>query len=389
MVKCCRFFFNKINNNYFLLVVFFITLLLANNNYTKKIYFSLIYLPHNFNILGFNFSYITYFFVNNFLMTFLFFKIILELKYERFMGFLANNYVIFLPAFAALGGMLLPGLIFYLFNFNNIIIRHGWAIPTVTDIPFVICILSILNSYIPVSFRTFLLILSVFDDIIAILIIAIFYNKNISIFFLFLSFLNILFLFLLYFFKNKSLIVYLFCGLFLWFMLFKSGIHPTMTGLFMGLFSSDRYIINNVSLDRILYSNLRFFVDKIILPIFIFVNSGVCFLHIHFKDFFSFLFLGIFFGLFLGKPIGITFFSWVFTKLKSKSMLIDLNIYNILSAGIISGIGFTMSIFIILLSYNSSYDFILIEIAKLGVFLSSLVSGILGCLMIKKQFKKN
>lgn len=324
--------------------------------------------------------------VNDGLMSIFFLLIGLEIKRELLTGHLSSLSKIALPAFAALGGMILPALLFIFFNFNDNIALRGWAIPTATDIAFVLIILTILGNKIPTSLKIFLMTLAVFDDIGAILIIAIFYSSELSLSSLFFAFLSILVLITFNYFQVKKLGFYLAIGLFLWFFILNSGIHATLAGIILAFtvpLKIKTTLNKNTSPAKILEHHSRFWVNYYILPLFIFLNTGIDLGELSLQNLTTNISLGIIFGLFVGKQVGVFLFSYLCIKLKISKLPDSSNWMHIYGASILTGVGFTMCIFVDNLAFQD-YNYIL-DFNKVAILIGSILSAVIGLVILNKS----
>jgi len=323
------------------------------------------------------------FWVNDVLMTFFFLLIGFEIEREIYIGELSSVKKALLPLFAALGGMVVPALIYVSINYNSVSIS-GFGIPMATDIAFSLTIIAIIASRIPSSLKIFLTALAIIDDIGAILIIAIFYTKGFS--FLYLSIAVAIFLLLVVFNRRKikNLLFYFVPAIFMWICIYKSGIHPTVTGILLA------FVIpfgngDEKSVSYKLQHKLHTPVAYIILPIFAIANTGILINSSDFVHLLSLNSLGIIFGLVIGKPLGVTLFSWLAVKLKFCTLFENLKMKHVLGAGMVAGIGFTMSIFIALLAFE---DAELIKISKLSIIVASTLAAVFSMLFFVATNKK-
>jgi len=315
--------------------------------------------------------------INDGLMAIFFLLIGLELEREIYDGELSSRRNASLPIFAAVGGMIVPALVFLMFNAGTPA-QAGAGIPMATDIAFAIGILSLLGKRVPASLKIFLTALAVIDDLGAILVIAVFYSGSVSALNLAAALGIFLFLILLNRLKINSLIPYLIGGVLMWLFMSKSGVHATITGVLLA-FS----IPFGNGADHSPSYRLQHFLHKpvalVILPLFALANT--C-LPIG-SDMLSHLggnhSIGIIAGLLIGKPLGIVLFSMTGARLGLSSLPAELKWKNIAGAGFLAGIGFTMSIFISLLAFTSTE---LINISKISVFIGSLLSGITGLILL-------
>lgn len=309
--------------------------------------------------------------VNDGLMVVFFFLVGLEIKRELLVGELADRRQAILPILAALGGIITPALIYYLFNMGTSGQLEGWAIPTATDIAFSLAILSLLGKRVPVSIKIFLTALAIIDDLGAILIIAVFYTGAIQWEILFYSALILGVLILFSRLRLKRVGIYLLTGLFLWYFVLKSGIHPTIAGVLLALL-----------IPRELTGTMEHFLHKpvnyIILPLFALANTAIPLSIESTASAFSGISMGIVLGLFLGKPIGILLFSYAGVR-SGWARLPQKTTWKMMTGvGFIAGIGFTMSIFIASLSFS---DPATLNIAKLAIIAGSLLSAVAGYLV--------
>lgn len=313
--------------------------------------------------------------VNDGLMTIFFFMIGLELKREFVHGHLADPKQVILPASGALGGIIMPALVFYLFNISDHGSLRGWAIPTATDIAFALGVLALCSHQIPKSAKIFLLTLAIFDDLAAIIIIALFYTAHISVTALTYAFIGILGLLVLNRSKIISNIPYVLTGVFLWACVLKSGVHATLAGVITALFMPAGK--NTLRLEHDLHPWVAFF----ILPLFAFSNTGLNLLDVSLNSFINSVTLGCTLGLFLGKQVGVFIFSYIclkITKIKNS----DFKLITLWGLSLLSGIGFTMSLFIASLAYGRTNLDAVLQ-ARMGVLLGSLLSGVSGYLVLR------
>lgn len=313
--------------------------------------------------------------VNDGLMTIFFFMIGLELKREFVHGHLADPKQVVLPAAGALGGIIAPAMVFYIINRNDPSTLHGWAIPTATDIAFALGVLSLCSHRVPKSAKIFLLTLAIFDDLAAILIIALFYTSNISVTALTYAFIGVLGLIILNRSKVYSNAPYVLVGIFLWACVLKSGVHATLAGVITAIFMPAGK--NTLRLEHDLHPWVAFF----ILPLFAFSNTGINLLQVTLDNFLNTVNLGCALGLLLGKQFGVFTFSYIILKV-AKIRNSDLSLYHLWGLSLLSGIGFTMSLFIASLAYGRTNLDAVLQ-ARMGILLGSLLSGICGFLVLR------
>jgi len=322
--------------------------------------------------------------INDGLMAIFFLLIGIEIKRELISGHLSTAKKIALPAIAALGGMLVPAIIYVAFNYGDDFALQGWAIPTATDIAFALGILSLLGKRIPVSLKIFLMALAIFDDLGAILIIALFFTSNLSFHAISFAVICIIILFLLNRFKVTKLGFYWIVGTFLWIFVLKSGVHATLTGIIVA-FAIPLHAVNEkkklISPAKSLQHHIHFWVAFYILPLFAFVNAGVDLSDLSIEKISNGVSLGIIFGLFFGKQIGVFIFSYLAIKYKVAKMPRCTNWAQIYGVSVLTGVGFTMSLLIDALAFQNSNAFYYTD--KLGILIGSFLSGLLGYLVLR------
>ena len=324
--------------------------------------------------------------INDGLMTIFFLLVGLEIKREILEGELSSFKNATLPIFAALGGMLVPAAIFYFFNQGSKY-ENGWGIPMATDIAFSLAIISMLGKRVPVSIKIFLTALAIVDDLGAIVVIAIFYTEKIETTYLLLCGLVLLILIILNFFKVKRHIFYLIPGVFLWYFMHHSGIHATIAGVLLAFTiptnESDTEISPLEKLEEKLHTPVNYF----IMPLFALANTNIKFHNGMVDGLFTNFGYGIILGLALGKVIGINLFSFIAIELKLSDLPNNSKWSQMLGAGLLAGIGFTMSIFIALLSYKGELE--IQEEAKFAILVASAISGFMGYFLLKAISDKN
>lgn len=326
--------------------------------------------------------------VNDGLMAIFFLLVGLEIKRELFEGELNSFAKAILPAAAALGGMLVPALIYLAFNRGDPEALRGWAIPTATDIAFSLGILSLLGQRIPPALKIFLMALAIFDDIGAVVIIAIFYSHGISWLSLSLALVLTGVLLLLNRLRVTSYIPYFLVGIILWVCVLKSGVHATLTGIVLALAIPlrDREHPHYLPAAQLIKS-LHPWVAFGILPLFAFANAGISFAGFTWHHFVGPISLGITLGLLLGKQLGIWGFSLLAIKLKIAKMPAGGSGWGIYGIGLLGGVGFTMSLFIGTLAFELGQEASLHAVmVRCGVLTGSLLSGILGYLLLRNLY---
>jgi NhaA family Na+:H+ antiporter len=329
--------------------------------------------------------------VNDGLMAIFFLVIGLELKREMINGQLSTFSKILLPGVAAVGGMAFPALIYIILNKHEPLAMSGWAIPTATDIAFSLAVLSVLGKRVPVSLKIFLLSLAIIDDLGAVMVIALYYTSEISYINLLYAFFTFLVLITLNILNVRIIGVYIFGGLFLWYFILHSGIHTTIAGVILA--STIPFSIKKSSHSplRYLEEKLHTFSGFIILPLFAFFNADIDLNTISINSLSNTVPMGIMLGLILGKPIGITLLTYLSIKLKLCQLPSNINMYDILGVSFLCGIGFTMSLFINALAFPENIEVISFgqEFSKSGIFFGSILSGIVGYIILKIRLNKN
>ena len=360
--------------------------LIISNSELSNLYFNTLEKNIFIGIYNFGLKLTLIHWINDVLMAIFFFFVTLEIKREFIHGELSNIKQAILPIIAAVGGMLVPALIYVFINFDNSETLNGWAIPSATDIAFSLGVLSLLGSRVPLSLKVFLTALAIIDDLGAILIIAIFYSGDLEINYLSLMVLSIIVLLFLNKLNVKSFLPYLFIGILLWEFTHQSGIHATIAGVLLACTIPHRKKGKDFSLLMKIEHAISPYVAFGIMPLFAFANAGVSFDGLTFKSLLNKVPLGIVLGLFLGKQLGVFVFSYVSIKLKFAQMPNNSNWVNLYGVGILTGIGFTMSLFVGNLAFVENLEYI--NGVKIGVLTGSLLSTIFGYLLLLK-FSKN
>ena len=367
--------------------------------------------------------------INDGLMAIFFLNVGLEIKHEILAGELSQPKKAMLPIFAALGGMIFPALIFTIFN-GGTPSANGWGIPMATDIAFAMGVLALLGKSCPIGLKVFLTALAIVDDLGSIIVLAIFYPTH-AIHGIFLLYAAIVFAILIAFnlLKVRHPLMYLIPGIFLWYFVFKSGIHATIAGVLLAITIPTKTRINEIRF----YTNVQHLLNKfkeashgqldvvsspeqlqllhqinnrvddisplmdrfqvalnapvnyVIMPLFALANAGVAFSGGIFSSGYSHIALGIFFGLLIGKPVGIFLFSWLSIKLRLAQLPNNSTYKQLLAIGMVGGIGFTMSLFIDNLAFT---DPVMVSVGKAAVLVTSAIAVVLGFLAVKLTAKK-
>ncbi len=356
-----------------------IALIISNTNYAS-LYFDTLnqYLFIGINNFGLKLSVLHW--INDALMAIFFFFVTLEIKREFIQGELSNIKQAMLPIIGAVGGMLIPALIYVVINLNDPETLNGWAIPSATDIAFSLGVLSLLGSRVPISLKVFLTALAIIDDLGAILIIAIFYSGDLNIKYLSLMLISFLVLLALNRFNIKKFLPYLVVGIFLWDFTHNSGIHATIAGVLLAMTIPHRKKERDFSLLIKIEHGISPYVAFGIMPLFAFANAGVSLEGLSFNALLDKVPLGIVLGLFLGKQLGVFVFSYISIKLKFAQMPTNSNWYNFYGVGVLTGIGFTMSLFVGNLAFVENMQYM--DGVKIGVLTGSLLSTLFGYFLI-------
>ncbi len=321
--------------------------------------------------------------VNDGLMAIFFLLVGLEIKRELVEGELSSPKKAALPVFAATGGIVVPSLLYALFN-NNTPTSAGWGIPMATDIAFALAIIALLGDKIPNSLKIFLTALAIVDDLVAILVIALFYSADIQA--LYLLYAGVILLLQIAFnrFGCKNMLFYLIPGLFMWYFIHLSGVHATVAGVLTALTIPTTADATESPLEKLEHM-LTKPVNFLIMPLFALANTNIEFVAGMIEGITSNLSLGIILGLLAGKPVGILIFSWVSVALGLSTLPVGANWRRIFGLGLLAGIGFTMSIFIALLSFSEP---VFQTQAKFAILIASLIAGVSGYVFLRNAKKK-
>jgi NhaA family Na+:H+ antiporter len=372
-----NFFESEKNGGMILMVCVIISLAIANSGFadgfsnllTHSLGFSIGSLPINYTVSAW---------INDGLMAIFFLLVGLEIKRELIEGELSSVQKASLPVLAAIGGMVIPAAIYFLFN-KGTATASGWGIPMATDIAFALAIIAMLGKSVPASLKIFLAALAIADDLGAILVIAIFYTEQIHWNYLLMGGGIFALLLALNYFKVKSLWFYLIPGVLLWYFVHHSGIHATIAGVLLAF----TIPTNDTAIESPLEKLEHFLtvpVNFLIMPIFALANTNITFEKGMIEGLNSPLGFGIIVGLFFGKTIGITLFSWFAVKIKLATLPSGANWQHVIGVGMLAGIGFTMSIFIALLSFSDPFH---ITEAKFAILCTSVMSGLIGFVYLK------
>jgi len=368
-----------------LLIAAMVALIISNSNFSELYFNSLKqYIFIGINNFGLRLSLLHW--INDALMAIFFFFVTLEIKREFIQGELSNIKQALLPIFAAIGGMLVPALFYIFINFGNIETLNGWAIPSATDIAFSLGILSLLGSRVPISLKIFLTALAIIDDLGAIIIIAFFYSGDLN--FIYLSLILVSYFILLTFNKYnvKKILPYLIIGCFMWYFTHESGIHATIAGVLLATTIPHRKKNKDFSLLIKIEHAISPYVAFLIMPLFAFANAGVSLNGLTFSSLLLPVPLGVLLGLFVGKQVGVMLFSYISIKAKMTQMPTNSSWLSLYGVSILTGIGFTMSLFVGNLAFVENTQYI--DGVKIGVLTGSLLSTVFGYFLLLLTSKK-
>ncbi|MFP3029349.1 MAG: Na+/H+ antiporter NhaA [Arsenophonus sp.] len=368
-----------------LIIAAILALIMANTTILQGSYQQFINIPIALKISALNFDKPFLWWINDGLMAIFFLFVGLEVKRELIEGLLAGRDKVIFPAVAAVGGMLLPALVYLVFNANNEIARHGWAIPAATDIAFALGVMALLGKRVLTELKVFLVTLAIIDDLGVIIIIAFFYTKSVSIMALGLAMLSMLVLILMNWRKIENISAYLVVGIILWICILKSGICATLAGIIVGFLIPLKGGQNNSPSEQLEHL-LQPLISYLVLPLFAFANAGIQLNGVTLTNLASALPIGVALGLLIGKPTGIFLFSWLALKLGVVKLPEKINIKQIFAVSVLCGIGFTMSIFITSLAFESLDNFS--TYARFGILIGSTLSAILGLLLLNSVLPK-
>jgi len=386
ITKSFRWFFKlEAASGLILLIAAIIALIVSNTN-LSSMYFGLLNKHISVGVSNFSLDLSILHWINDVLMAVFFFVVTLEIKREFIQGELSQTKQALLPIIGAVGGMLVPALIYIFINFENGYTLKGWAIPSATDIAFSIGVLSLLGSRVPISLKIFLTALAIIDDLGAIVIIAFFYSSELSYLHLLLMLGSFIGLILINKIGVKKFTPYLAIGILLWFFTHESGIHSTISGVLLACVIPHSSNKKDFSLLLKLEHFLSPYVAFGIMPLFAFANGGVDLKGISFNSILMPVPLGILLGLFVGKQIGVFIFSFISIKLKFAEMPSNCNWIKLYAVGILTGIGFTMSLFVGNLAFIDNIGEM--DGVKIGVLVGSTLSALVGYFLLLLISKK-
>ena len=362
-----------------------VAMLLANSPLSSQ-YNDFLNLPVSLQIGSFSINKTLIHWINDGFMAVFFVLVGMEVKKELFEGALSSYQQAIFPAIAAVGGMIVPALVYWFIAKQDPSLANGWAIPMATDIAFALGIMALLSKQVPLPLKIFLLALAIIDDLGAIVVIALFFSHELSVQALIFSGISILTLVLLNRFRVSALCAYMVVGAILWASVLKSGVHATLAGVIIGFCIP----LKGKKGERPLHDFehiLAPWSSFVILPLFAFANAGVSFDGIDVSMISSPLLLAIACGLIIGKPVGVFGFSYISVKLGLAKLPDGINFKQIFAVAVLCGIGFTMSMFLASLAFDADAGESVNTLSRLGILLGSTVSATLGYLFLKQTTK--
>lgn len=383
VTQSIRNFLQKETASGILLVVAAVLALICANSPLAPYYDKLLNLTGELRVEDFSVSKPVLLWINDLWMAIFFFMVGLELKRELMEGELSDRSQLILPVAGAIGGMLVPALIYVAFNYSDPVAMNGWAIPAATDIAFALGILALLGSRVPIALKIFITSLAIIDDIGAIIIIAVFFSGSLSNISLVVSAACITVLAVMNRRGVADLPSYLFVGMILWLAVLKSGVHATLAGVVLAFFIPMVDPKNpDFSPAKYMEHSLHPIVAYFILPVFAFANAGVSLQGVTLSTLGEPVAFGIMTGLFVGKQLGIFLFCWLVISLGLTKLPEGINWKALYGAGILCGIGFTMSLFIGGLAFEQNSSMNLMD-DRLGILVGSLLSGVIGYFFLR------
>ena len=372
------------------LMVATVLAMIAANSPLSNFYILFVDIPVEIRVGTFEIAKPLLLWVNDGLMAVFFFLIGLEVKREILAGELSSPSNILLPGVAAVGGIVAPVAVYVFFNYGDVVAMNGWAIPAATDIAFALGILMMLGKRVPVSLKVFLVSLAIFDDLGAIVIIAIFYSTNLSLFALAVASICLVILSFMNWRHVSSVAAYLLVGAVMWTAVVKSGVHATLAGVALAMFIPMTHKeAPDESPLRELEHDLHPVVAFGVLPLFAFVNAGISFAGMSVADLFHPVSLGIAAGLFLGKQVGVFSLCYMAIKLGMAKLPEGVGWGALYGVAILSGVGFTMSLFIDGLAFENLPPETVYQFdERLGILLGSLLSGVVGYIVLDRALPK-
>ncbi|MBR0574016.1 MULTISPECIES: Na+/H+ antiporter NhaA [Pasteurellaceae] len=368
-----------------LFVLALVAMLFANTG-LNSLYTSFLNMPVSIQVGHFEIDKSLLHWINDGFMAVFFILVGLEVKRELFEGSLSSYQQAIFPAIAAIGGMVIPALIFYMITYTSPELQKGWAIPMATDIAFALGIVALLGKRVQLALKVFLLALAIIDDLGAIVVIAIFYSDTLSMTALISASVAIVILAIMGKCKVSSIGAYILVGLVLWTSVLKSGVHATLAGVIIGFCIPLQGRNGERPLHQLEHSLVPW-CSLFILPLFAFANAGVNLNGVSLSMVTSALPLGIVFGLIVGKPLGVFLFSYLSVKFRIATLPEGINFKQILAVAFLCGIGFTMSMFLASLAFIDGAGENLNILSRVGILIGSIVSAILGYILLRQTTK--
>ncbi|MDH5543073.1 MAG: Na+/H+ antiporter NhaA [Nitrospinota bacterium] len=383
-MKIIEDFIKKESSSGIILIIVTILALILKNSPLSDMYESFLHTPVEVRFGALHIDKHLYHWINDGLMAIFFLLVGIEVKREILEGHLSSFSQLALPGFAAAGGMIVPALIYASFNYSDPVALAGWAIPTATDIAFALGILSLLGDRVPISLKIFLMALAIIDDLGAILIIAILYTTDLSLLSITCAASALAVLISLNWLGVVKKTAYFIVGVALWVSVLKSGVHATLAGVALAFTlplrgTGENGVARSPAIE--VEHDLHFWVAFFILPLFAFVNAGVTLGNISLEQMAGPVPLGIMLGLFFGKQVGVFGFTWLSIKLGFAQLPKGANWINLYGVSVLTGIGFTMSLFIDSLAFEDDHTFLFTD--KLAILLGSFFSAVVGYLIIR------
>ena len=368
-----------------LLIAGLIALVLSNSTFSGA-FDHILHIKLNFGINSPLFYKSIQHWINDGLMVIFFFVVGLEIKREYLEGELSMPSQAILPIIAAVGGMAVPAIFYLIFNLNESETIRGWAIPSATDIAFSLGVLSLLGKRVPISLKIFLTALAIIDDLGAIIIIALFYSSNLDILSLLIVFIILFVLYLYNKADNQNPWIYILLGSLLWIFIQKTGIHATIAGVLLAMFIPHKKLKQH-SLLTCAEHKLHPWVAYLIMPLFALANAGVYLGDMSLQSLTNPVPLGIMTGLFFGKQIGVFFTTFLLIKMGYARLPSQANWTQMYGIAALTGIGFTMAMFINFLAFTGEDAYI--NEAKIGILIASFASAILGYILLNFKSSRN
>ena len=384
MIRQIQHFLKMESSGGILLLMAAVLAMIFANSSLSSYYFDFLQTEVVLKVGSFNIDKPLLLWINDGFMAVFFILVGLEVKRELFEGSLSSVQKAVFPAFAAVGGMIVPAIIFWLINRNEPEYIQGWAIPMATDIAFALGTVALLSKQVSPALKMFLLALAIIDDLGAIVVIALFFSHEISTTALIIASMAIIILFAMNRYKVIGLINYAIIGSILWASVLKSGVHATLAGVIIGFAIPLRGKNGETPLYHLEHI-LAPWCSFVILPLFAFSNAGVSFEGMSIEKLTSPLPLGITLGLIIGKPVGVFLFSYASVLLKFAKLPEGVNFKQIFAIAVLCGIGFTMSVFIATLAFgNTQSEENLLSMAQLGILIGTNISAVIGYFLLKQ-----